>query len=321
MTLADYLERYVESLHLKKTQTQISYTNNIKRVRRYPIGSIKLKDLTKTICREYISNLINDYADSTVKGQHNFIKQAIRHGIDEEYLETNPFDFPIKKMLSGKVIRPAIALTDKEFDSLINEMQSSSVYRFYIPHLVLLRETGLRISEFCALTDDDVDFENRMLRINKQIGESLDHKQDFIDTPKTESSNSYVPLTSVAIDAIRSIMSYTTIRQSLLNQDQTELTEGMFVLSKRHKSMNRNSWDHIFKNITKFYNKKHSESELVVRPHTLRHTTATRLLEKGLSVPSTQKMLRHSSPQTTLSLYTHFTANTLQAELDKLSMD
>ena len=321
MTLADYLEMYIHNLHLKKIQTEKTYLSHVKRVKLHSIASMKICDLTKPMCKEYASWLSKNYADTTVKTECNFIKQALRYAVEEDILPSNPFDFRIRKMLSGRVVRPAIALTDEEFDSLVGEMRQSKVYQYYVPHFIFLRETGLRISEFCVLTDDDVDFNSRMLRVNKQIVTQTGPDPHFLDTPKTESSNTYIPLTPTALDAVRQIMEYTSDRQSLSTRNGETTTTGIFVLTKKHTLFNNSVWEQIFRRVTHFYHQKHPDSSLVVRPHTLRHTTANRLLEKGLSVPSTQRMLRHSSPVTTLKIYTHFTENTLQNELDNLFMN
>ena len=54
-------------------------------------------------------------------------------------------------------------------------------------------------------------------------------------------------------------------------------------------------------------------------PHTLRHTLATRALEKGIPPKVVQDILGHSSITMTLDLYTHVLPQTKADEIKKLA--
>ena len=52
-------------------------------------------------------------------------------------------------------------------------------------------------------------------------------------------------------------------------------------------------------------------------PHTLRHTFATRCIERGMNPKTLQIILGHSTIQITLNLYCHVTDDTLISEMSK----
>ena len=54
--------------------------------------------------------------------------------------------------------------------------------------------------------------------------------------------------------------------------------------------------------------------------HSLRHTFATRCIEKGIQPKTLQKILGHSTIQVTMDLYVHVTDEHLADEIEKLNM-
>ena len=54
-----------------------------------------------------------------------------------------------------------------------------------------------------------------------------------------------------------------------------------------------------------------------LKPHTLRHTYATRLLERGANIREVQELLGHASVATT-EIYTHVSADRLRKAVEAL---
>lgn len=68
--------------------------------------------------------------------------------------------------------------------------------------------------------------------------------------------------------------------------------------------------------ITERIRKKRPDFEPVT-PHTLRHTFATRCIERGMNPNTLQIILGHSTIQLTMNLYCHVTGDMLISEMSK----
>ena len=71
-------------------------------------------------------------------------------------------------------------------------MEGDEHFHRYRDAIYILLNTGLRISEFCGLTVEDLDFKNGSIRVNKQL-QRTSNMRYYIERPKTESGIRYVP--------------------------------------------------------------------------------------------------------------------------------
>lgn len=142
--------------------------------------------------------------------------------------------------------------------------------------LELLYATGMRVSELVNLKVENVNLEVGYVRC---IGKG---KKERI-----------VPMGKSAKEAV----------EKYCNGIRKKQVKGQFVpflfLSRLGKKISRQS---IWK-IVKAYAKK-AKVKKTIKPHTLRHTFATHLLEHGADLRSVQEMLGHSDISTT-QIYTH----------------
>ena len=78
----------------------------------------------------------------------------------------------------------------KEVCELMPNTEYANLVRFA---LMLMYYTGIRPAECFVLTGEDFDFDNMILRINKQLSYNKNRKA-FSSTPKTDDSERFVPL-------------------------------------------------------------------------------------------------------------------------------
>ena len=155
--------------------------------------------------------------------------------------------------------------------------------------LELLYATGLRVSELVSLNVQDVDFEESYIRCwGKGAKERIVYAHDR------------------ALDGLQDYLS--TSRMSLLGQNKEE--SALFVNHRGERLTRQWVW-----NILKTYSKR-AGIDRKITPHTLRHSFATHLLQKGASLRHVQELLGHSSISTT-QVYTHLTSEHLRNEYEK----
>jgi len=143
--------------------------------------------------------------------------------------------------------------------------------------------TGMRASEVVTLRLDNVNLEIGFLRC---IGKG--NKERII------------PLGKKAIASIRKYLE--SSRQALIRNKESSV----LFLNRSGKGLSRQSLWKIIKRYARQARIKKS-----IKPHILRHSFATHLLERGADLRSVQEMLGHSNISTT-QIYTHVTRDRLK---------
>ncbi|MGA2774605.1 MAG: site-specific tyrosine recombinase XerD [Candidatus Omnitrophota bacterium] len=149
--------------------------------------------------------------------------------------------------------------------------------------LETLYATGMRVSEAVNLKFDDV---------NLDIG--------FLRCTGKGNKERVVPIGSKAINSIKRYLQDS--RTHFLKNQKSEF----LFLNRFGKKISRQSLWKILKRYA-----KEAKINKPIRPHILRHSFATHLLERGADLRSVQEMLGHSNISTT-QIYTHIDKNRLK---------
>ncbi len=204
---------------------------------------------------------------TTINNFHKYLEK-------EEQNSQNPMEFIDRPKVTKHL---PYSLSVEEVDRLLEiPLHSPFDYRNKAM-LELMYGAGLRISELVSLTVFDIDFKNAILRIKgKGNKERL------------------VPIGEVALYYINE---YLETRPKLLKKKQTPF----LFLNSRGDGISRQGF---FKNLKSLLKSQGLNENIT--PHSLRHSFATHLLERGVDLRNIQILLGHSDISTT-KIYTHIT--------------
>ena len=272
------------------------------------IGSVKPSDAQEWAVRMkekgYSYRLINNIKRS--------LKASFAIAVSDGWVRKNPFDFTLNAVISNDT-QARQALTEEQEQAFLQFLQSSPVYRRYYDEILILLKTGLRISEFCGLTVDDIDFEDGIINIDHQLLWET-NKGLYIDTPKSKSSIRKVPMSEEARKAFERVIAW----RGEPAPYTVDGYSGFLFVSESGKPYLADHYQTVLRRAVQRYNKTHAEQLPKISPHVLRHTFCTRLASKNMNPKSLQYIMGHADINITLNLYSHVSLDAVKAEVVKL---
>lgn len=161
--------------------------------------------------------------------------------------------------------------------------------------------TGIRIGELCALMWEDIDLEEQIIRIrrNLQRTKEEDNKKSktkvMVLNPKTADSMRFIPIPPVLC--------------RLLQENKKET--GFIISGVKNEWIDIRTLQYRFKRILQKCGIDYFNF------HMLRHAFATRCVSMGFDIKSLSEILGHSNVQITMSLYVHPTIQQKKQQMDK----
>lgn len=180
-----------------------------------------------------------------------------------------------------------MVLSFDEIEKLLSVKNSSKTYKRDIAILELIYSAGLRVSEVANIRIDDINFKQKFMRIR---GKGNRERIAFINEI-----------------ALRRIEDYLSERDK---NKKSSLSPYLF-LNKSAKPLSR---QFIWKIVKKYVSAAGIDKK--VKPHTLRHSFATHLLESGLDLRIVQELLGHKAISST-EIYTHLDRKKIKEDYKK----
>lgn len=300
----DILNSFLRHYSRKSQNTLTSYSTTVKQFYKFVEQENGWSDeeqiITNTTWSEinlFVNSLLEkNLSPHSINQKLSALKTYFNFCRLQHMITSNPVD-EVEKVGTECVEQKSDYLTPGEFKTLMQVIGTPSgtkqdCFEFTSKRdlflVGLMLTTGLRISEVLALKLNQIDTDNKRIKV---LGKGKKLRT--------------VPINN---DVVVLMDNYLTERDNL----KTIVDEDILFLSRNGKQMNRQNTN---TNIKKYCKRAGIEKD--IHNHSLRHSALTAMSENGMSVAKVQAIAGHSSPSTT-SRYLHTSTEDLDEYLPNL---
>ena len=162
------------------TEANYKYVVNI--IKKEEFGTMRIDKVKLSDAKAWLIKLQADGRGySTIHTVRGVVRPAFQMALDDELIRRNPFEFQLcTVVVNDSVTREA--LTRKQERAFLEFVKNDKHFSKYYDGIYILFKTGMRISEFVGLTEDDIDFEAGTVRIDHQLQRKRDMEYVIEDT-------------------------------------------------------------------------------------------------------------------------------------------
>lgn len=309
------LERYISIKQGVRYNTKVGYNFVLNLVKKEDFGYRSIRDIKVSDAQKWIMKLHEDGKGySTLTSVRGVVKPAFQMAYNEEVVQRNPFDFKLTDVVVNDS-QKRISLTEKQQKVWMNFIREDKSYAKYYDEFVVLLGTGMRVSEFCGLTLQDLDFQNRKIRVDHQLIRESGGKY-YVEKTKTECGRRFIPMTE---DVFQSLQNLLANRKRLKNEVIIDGYSGFLLLDKNNRPKVALHIENEMRWAMKKYRKLYPDAPLPhITPHVFRHTFCTNMANAGMDIKALQYVMGHSDASITLNVYTHASYDHAAEQMAKL---
>ena len=281
----------------------------------YPsIGMLQLSQLSIDDVQQMVNQLKQkELSYSSIKKAYEAINECCKYAIIRGDLQKNPctgVTLPKNLKHQDGDIK---FYTEKQVESLLKQAtikynNGKNKYRLGYG-IQLLLYTGLRIGEALALTWEDIDIQNKTIKVNKNLKQVKNRDDDqsvykiiIQNSTKTNSGTRIIPLNNKSIEALKQIKEITGQYKYVFS-------------TETGKNMSSRTCDRMFRKI-----QENCGFKEIYGVHALRHTFASLLFKKGVDVKTVSEILGHKDVSVTYNTYIHLIQEQKVSAMNLLNM-
>jgi site-specific recombinase XerD len=304
LTLLEVVDRYLNSLYNRKKlahNTKVGYNVTVNTLKQYKLGYMEIGKIRPEHCEVWLADMKKNYRGSSIQTQISLLKRTFEYALDYDYVAKNPFRrITTDKSDSKQMEVLSIEDMNRFLDFCSKDTRSSHCYDM----LYVLFWTGLRVSELCGLTLDDIDMERRMIQVDKQL-QCINHKHIVLPT-KTTNGKRVIPMTDGVYECFKRVLKNRYIKGDIepvcYDEKGNEYEGFVFLATRSRKTIVRSHVEEYLRNCIERFNNANADNPIrKFEPHICRHTFATNM--QYLPPKTLQYILGHGNISTTMDNY------------------
>ena len=293
-TLGEWMDIWYENYAVLKVRASShqTYRGYIKNQIKPKIGKIPLEKLTSLELQRFYKYLLTEgrvsrkeaknqpagLSPKSVSNINQIISSALDLAMEQKMILYNPAK---SCKLPRQERKEMHTLPQEDLLKFLQDAKNSGVYEMYYIELA----TGLRRGELLGLKWDDVDFQNRIIHIKRQVARINGIVQEA--PLKTNHAYRAISISDAAVEVLKVQREKTSDRYVFPSPNGGPISPDS-TRRMLHRVLDRAGLPHI-------------------RFHDLRHTFATLALQNGIDPKTLSGMLGHFSAGFTLDIYAHVT--------------
>ena len=318
-TVLELVQKYVDIRQNVKHTTRGGYKTVLNILKKEEFGTRRIDKVKTMDAKAWLVKLqqIDHRSYSSIHTIRGVLRPAFAMAVEDDLLLKNPFDFMICDVIVNDSVRRE-AVTAAQMREFLRFVREDRHYSRYYEGIYILFHTGMRISEFCGLTVQDIDLERRTINIDHQLQRTSEMQYIIVDSAKTAAGTRVLPMEDGVYECFCKILSS---RKKQKVEPIVNGKIGFLYLDKNGMPLVAQHWQKYFQNIIKKYNSIYKIQMPKITPHVCRHTYCSVKAKKGMNPNTLKYLMGHTDISVTLNTYTHLGLIDAQQELERLEKE
>lgn len=291
------------------------YRNYIKPTK--SLNSAKLTNIDTLYLQKITNKLLENHTTNQVKNLNKALSNCFKYAISINKIKSNPVTGIVYPKTHEVIEEKINYITEKEQQDLIKALQGDKCEGIILLGLMC----GMRLGEAMALQEKDIDFDNRLININKSVklvwtGElTKDNKRIYenrVTIPKTKTSIREVPFPSMLVPILKGIIKKN--KENKLKYADIYFDNKLIFCKEHGEYIDNKQPNRRLKSAL-----KRAGIEADINYHSLRHIFITNCISNDINIKTVMDWVGHADINVTMKIYAEINKEKNLKEYEKIN--